>query len=52
MKQLDRLVASLVVGAVAVSVLASELPKLIPFIATITVAGVIARLVWFYTNRW
>jgi hypothetical protein len=52
MKQLERLIGWLVIGAVAVSVLASELPKLIPFLIILAVAGVIGRLVWFYTQRW
>jgi uncharacterized membrane protein YccC len=51
-KFVDRLIGSLVVGALAVTVLARELPKLIPFIAVITVAGVIGRLVWYWTQRW
>jgi hypothetical protein len=51
-KSLERLIVFLILGAVAVTVLASELPKLIPFVVVITVAGVIGRLVWFYTQRW
>jgi hypothetical protein len=51
-KLVDRLISSLVVGALAVTVLATELPKLLVPVAVIFGMAIIGRLVWYWTQRW
>jgi hypothetical protein len=49
---ISRFVLPVVVLTVALVVAAEELPKLLGPAATIFGMAVIARLVWFYTQRW
>jgi hypothetical protein len=51
-KFLERVVIGLVAAAIAVDVLAIELPRLMPYIAVLAVIYVIVRLVLFHTRQW
>lgn len=51
-KLLERVVVGLVATAIAVDVLASELPRLMPYIALLAVIYIILRLVLFHTREW
>jgi hypothetical protein len=51
-KSVERAVLSIVFFALAVTVLASELPKLVIPVAVIVGMSLIGRVVWFLTRRW
>jgi hypothetical protein len=51
-KLLERVVIGLVACAISVDVLASELPRVMPYIAVLAVIYVIVRLVLFHTRDW
>jgi heme/copper-type cytochrome/quinol oxidase subunit 4 len=51
-KFLERVVIGLVAVAIAVDVLASELPRVMPYIAVLAVIYVIVRLVLFHMREW
>jgi hypothetical protein len=51
-KLIERAVVGVVSAAIAVDVLASELPRLVPCIIVLTVIFVIVRLVLFHTRQW
>jgi hypothetical protein len=48
----ERLLAWLVVGAIAANILASVLPRLLVPLVVLAVIFVILRLVLFHTRRW
>jgi hypothetical protein len=50
-KLIERAVVGLVVGAISVDVLATELPRLMPYLIVLAVIFVIVRLVVFYTEN-
>lgn len=51
-KLIERAIIYLVAGAIAVDVLASELPRLLPYLVVLAVIFVIVRLVLFHTRQW
>jgi hypothetical protein len=51
-KQIERAVVGLVAGAVSVDVLATELPRLMPYLIALAVIFVVVRLVLFHTRKW
>lgn len=51
-KLIERAVVGLVVCAISVDILASELPRLLPYLIVLTVIFVIVRLVLFHTRKW
>jgi hypothetical protein len=51
-KFLERVVVGLVAAAIAMDVLATELPRVVPYIAVLAVIYVIVRLVLFHTRDW
>jgi len=51
-KLIERAVIGLVASAIAIDVLATELPRVIPYLIILAVIFVILRVVWFATNRW
>jgi hypothetical protein len=51
-KLLERVIVGLVAGAISVDVLATELPRLMPYIAMLALIYIIIRLVVYHTNGW
>jgi hypothetical protein len=51
-KFIERVVVGLAACAISVDVLASELPRLVPYLIVLTVIFVIVRLVLFHTRKW
>lgn len=51
-KLIERVVLGLVVTAIATDVLATELPRLMPYLIVLAVIFVILRAVSMYTNKW
>jgi hypothetical protein len=49
-KLIERAVVGLVAGAISVDVLATELPRVMPYLVILVVIAVIVRLVWWYTQ--
>lgn len=50
-KQLERAIVGLVAVAVSIDVLATELPRVLPYLVVLAVIVVIVRLVFFHTQR-
>jgi hypothetical protein len=50
-KQIEQAVVGLVAAAISVDVLASELPRLLPYLIVLAVILVIVRLVLFHTRQ-
>lgn len=51
-KLIERVVVGLVAGAISVDVLATELPRVMPYLIVLAVIFVVVRLVLFYTQKW
>ena len=51
-KLIERAIIGLVASAISVNILASELPRLMPYLIALTVIFVIVRLVLFHTRKW
>lgn len=51
-KLIERAVIGVVVAAIAVDVLASELPRVMPYLVVLAVIFVIVRLVLYHTRQW
>jgi hypothetical protein len=51
-KLIERLVLGLVASAIAVDVLATELPRVMPYLIILAVIFVMVRLVLFHTRKW
>jgi hypothetical protein len=51
-KLIERAVVGLVAAAIAVDVLASELPRVMPYLVVLAVIFVVVRLVLFHTRKW
>jgi len=51
-KKIERLVVGLVACAISTDVLATELPRLIPYLVVLAVVFVVVRLVLFHTRKW
>lgn len=51
-KFMERLIVSLVAGAISVDVLATELPRLMPYLIVLAVIFAVVRLVLFHTRKW
>jgi hypothetical protein len=51
-KFLERVVLGLVACAIATDVLATELPRLMPYVVVLAVIYVIVRLVLYHTRQW
>lgn len=49
-KLVERVIVGLVAGAISVDVLATELPRVLPYLVVLAVVVVIVRLVWWYTR--
>ena len=51
-KLIERLVVGLVACAISIDVLATELPRVMPYLVVLAVIFVVVRLVFFHTRKW
>jgi len=51
-KLIKRLVIGLVACAISVNVLATELPRVMPYLVGLAAIFVVVRLVLFHTRKW
>jgi hypothetical protein len=51
-KLIERLIVGLVALAISTDVLATELPRVLPYLVVLTVIFVVVRLVLFHTRKW
>ncbi len=51
-KLIERIIVGLVVCAISVNVLTTELPRVMPYLVILAVIFVVVRLVLFYTRDW
>jgi hypothetical protein len=51
-KLIERVVIGLVASAISIDVLATELPRVMPYLIVLAVIFVIVRLVLFHTRKW
>ena len=51
-KVVERWIVGLVALAISTDVLATELPRLIPYLVVLAVVFVVVRLVLYHTRKW
>jgi hypothetical protein len=51
-KQLEHLIVGLIAAAISVDILATELPRVMPYLVVLAVIFVVVRLVLFHTRKW
>jgi hypothetical protein len=51
-KLIEQAVVGLVAAAIAVDMLATELPRVMPYLIVLAVIFVVVRLVLFHTRKW
>ena len=51
-KLIEQAVIGLVAAAIAVDLLATELPRLMPYLIVLAVIFVVVRLVLYHTRQW
>ena len=51
-KLIEQVIIGLVVAAVSINILATELPRLMPYLIVLAVIFAIVRLVLFHTRKW
>lgn len=51
-KLIERVVVGLVASAIAVNILAVELPRVMPYLIVLAVIYIIVRLVLYHTHDW
>lgn len=51
-KLIEQAVIGLVAAAIAVDMLATELPRLVPYLIVLAVIFVVVRLVLYHTRQW
>jgi hypothetical protein len=49
---LERAVVGLIAAAISVDILATELPRVMPYLVVLAVIFVVVRLVLFHTRKW
>jgi hypothetical protein len=49
-KLIERVIVGLVAAAISINVLATELPRVLPYLVVLAVVVVVVRLVWWYTQ--
>jgi len=49
-KTIERAVVGLVATAISIDVLATELPRVLPYLVILAVIVTIVRLIWWYTQ--
>jgi hypothetical protein len=51
-KLIERVIVGLVAAAISVDVLATELPRVLPYLIALVALFVVVRLVFFHTRKW
>jgi hypothetical protein len=51
-KTIEHAIVGLVVAAISIDILTTELPRVLPYLIVLVVLFVVVRLVLFYTNKW
>jgi hypothetical protein len=51
-KPIERVVVGLVACAISIDILATELPRVLPYLIVLAVIFVVVRLVLFHTRKW
>ena len=51
-KLIEQIIAGLVVAAISINILATELPLVMPYLVILAVVFVVIRLVLFHTREW
>jgi hypothetical protein len=51
-KLIERLIGGLVAVAISINVLATELPRVLPYLVILAVLFIVVRLVLFHTHKW
>jgi hypothetical protein len=51
-KLIERVVVGLVACAISVDVLATELPRVTPYVVVLAIIFVVVRMALFYTRKW
>jgi len=51
-KLIERAVVGLVVVAISVNILATELPRVLPYLVVLAAVFVVVRLVLFHIGKW
>ncbi|HST54330.1 MAG TPA: hypothetical protein VLJ42_00345 [Solirubrobacteraceae bacterium] len=51
-KLIEQAIVGLVVSAISVDVLATELPRVVPYLVVLAAIFVVVRLVLFHTRKW
>jgi hypothetical protein len=51
-KSIEHAVIGLVASAISIDVLASELPRVLPYLVVLVALFVVVRLVLFHTRKW
>jgi hypothetical protein len=51
-KLIEKAVVGLVATAISIDILATELPRVLPYLIVLAVIVVVVRLVLFHTRKW
>jgi hypothetical protein len=51
-KLIERVIVGLVATTISVDVLATELPRVMPYLVILAIIFVVVRLVLFHTRKW
>jgi hypothetical protein len=51
-KLIERAIIGLIATAISIDVLATELPRVLPYLVVLGVIVIIVRLVLFHTRKW
>jgi hypothetical protein len=51
-KLAEKAVIGLVVAAISINILATELPRLLPYLVVLVMLFIVVRLVLYHTNKW
>jgi hypothetical protein len=51
-KFMERVIVGLVASAIAIEVLTSDLPRVMPYVVVLAVIFMVVRVVFYHTNKW
>jgi hypothetical protein len=51
-KLVEKAVIGLAVASISVNILATELPKVMPYLIVLAMLFIVVRLVLYHTNKW
>jgi hypothetical protein len=51
-KLIERVIVGLVASAISINILATELPRALPYLIALAVLFIGVRLVLYHTNKW